>query len=103
MLWSSALDLKALLKRAGYWDKAPEPTPFWQSVATTPAIITSRAIKERYVDAIAAVMGQRNDDLERDLVYAPGWRSALAWLEQRELQRASEQAAREEWPWPLRK
>jgi hypothetical protein len=82
---------------------APELPPFWQQVsaaASTPAIITSRAIKQQYADTVAAIMGERNDNFERDLVYAPGWRDALRWLEDRAAQQRNDAAAREEWPWP---
>ncbi len=88
----------------------PDASPFWKQAVdahTSPAmIITSRVLKERYAAAIKSVMGGPSLLTQRleEEAYKPGWRDAVAWLEQRE-ERAEDarswaDAVDREWPWP---
>jgi hypothetical protein len=87
------------------WRRPAPTTPFWQTDVNVPPdkiIITTPAVRQRMYKAMIAIKGEQDDLLVRDLIYAPGWSSALRWLEAREQQRNDAAEAAREWPWPKR-
>jgi hypothetical protein len=65
-------------------------------------IVCAQENRTHWINEDATPFWRSSFTIPLDESYRPGWRSAVAWLEQREQQRNDAAAAVDEWPWPKR-